>query len=253
MMLAMDRWQGKVAVVTGTTSGIGLAIATRLVDAGLTVVGLARRKERGRAIEKDLNGRKGEFHSLTTDVAVEDEVITAFRWIEENLGGVSILVNNAGTRRSTNLVDGDAKMWKETLDINVFGLCVVTREAVRSMRKNGIEGYLVLVNSLAGHRVPPMCDNNIYPASKYAVTAVMETLRQELNALGSRIKVTSVSPGIVDSDIFKVSKMDDFMETLGKLPKLRPEDIADIVLYVLSTPPHVQIHDILVRPQGQLS
>ncbi|XP_031354693.1 farnesol dehydrogenase-like [Photinus pyralis] len=246
----MDKWQGKVAVVTGTTSGIGLALATQLVDLGVVVVGLSRRTDRGVELVSRLRGRKGAFHHLTTDVGKEEDVASAFRWIRENLGGVSILVNNAGTRRSTSLVDGDAKMWRETLDVNVVGLCLVTREAVRSMRANGIDGHVVIVNSMAGHRVPPLLDNNIYPASKFAVTGIAETLRQDLNAMGSKIKVTAVSPGLVATEIFEVSKMDGYIKSL---PQLQPEDVANIIVYVLSTPLHVQIHDILVRPQGQLS
>lgn len=92
--------------------------------------------------------------------------------------------------KDTTLVDGDPDAWKEILDLNVFGLCVATKEAIRSMRNNNINGHIILINSWSGHVVPNFPGFNIYPASKFAVTAINETLRFELTGLGSKIKVT---------------------------------------------------------------
>ncbi|KAK4874252.1 hypothetical protein RN001_013612 [Aquatica leii] len=251
MSANMDRWEGKVAVVSGTNSGIGAAIATQLVDAGLKVVGLSRRKNRGEELAKKLIQRKGQFHPLVVDITKEQEVLSAFDWIKEELGPVHILINNAGVKRSTMLIDGDTSMWKETLDTNILGLCMMTREAVKSMRDNNVDGHIVHMNSLCGHMIPPIIDKNVYCASKYAVTALTETLRQELNTIGSKIKITSISPGFVKTEMLASTYLKEY-KTIKEKPALESEDVASAVLYTLSTPPHVQIQDILIRPVGQI-
>ncbi|RZC34884.1 adh short domain containing protein [Asbolus verrucosus] len=112
------------------------------------------------------------------------------------------------------------------------------------MRANNIDGHIVHINSIAGHKVPNFPGINVYPASKYAVTALTETLRQELNQLGSKIKISSVSPGAVATEILDSSNIvsdPKMKEVLMKLPFLKAEDIADSILYVLATPPHVQV------------
>lgn len=249
----MEKWLGKVAVVTGVSSGIGAAVATQLVEAGLKVVGLARRKEKCEELSKALAGKRGEFVYVTADVSKEDDVLRAYEWIERNVGPVHILVNNAGVTRATRLVDGETNLWKEVLDTNVLGLCMMTREAVRNMRKNNVDGHIVHINSLSGHRIAYFPTLNVYPASKYAVTALTETLRQELNSIGSKIKISSVSPGVVDTEMLKVGAIQDYakLAIAANSSMLKPQDIADSILYILSTPPHVQIHDVIIRPQGQ--
>ncbi|KAF5302098.1 hypothetical protein FQR65_LT08649 [Abscondita terminalis] len=242
----MEKWEGKVAVVTGTSSGIGTAIAKHLVDAGVKVVGLGRRKDRGEKLASTLKG-KGKFYPREVDITKENEVLNTFRWIKENFGSIHILINNAGLRNSTTLIDGDTKMWKDTLDTNVLALCVVTREAIKNMRENDVNGHIVHINSMAGHRIPPPLDSNIYPASKYAVTALTETLRRELNALNLKIKISSVSPGFVQTEMVNINS--EFITNESEC--LLPEDIASAVIYILSTPAHVQVHDLLIRSVGQ--
>lgn len=154
------------------------------------MVGLARRVDRIKELSTKLKRKPGKLHPLKCDVANETEVLSAFKWIKDNLGPIHILINNAGHGAKTGLIEGDAKLWKSVLETNVLGLCICTREAVKDMRANGIEGHVVHVNSVAGHMVPPFPEENVYPASKYAVTALTETLRQELNAIGSKIKIT---------------------------------------------------------------
>ncbi|KAF2888303.1 hypothetical protein ILUMI_17870, partial [Ignelater luminosus] len=227
MVVSMERWKGKVAVVTGASAGIGAAIAEALVNAGLQVIGIARSKERVQALAKTLENKPGKLYAVQADIRA-----------------VSILVNNAGIVRGTNLTDGNTKMWKEVLDTNVLGLCVATRQAVKSMRDNNIDGHIIHINSIAGHKVPTFPGVNVYAASKYAVTALTETLRQELNFVKSKIKITSISPGGTKTDIIQAAdivltkELEDFLKSNPTI--LKPEDIADAVLYVLATPPHVQ-------------
>lgn len=250
----MERWKGKVAIVTGASAGIGAAIAEQLVGAGLKVVGLARRKERVEELAKKLQGKNGQLYSFRADVSKEEDILAAFKWVKENLGPVNILINNAGFRRDTNLIEGDAKMWEDILDTNVLGLCMGTREAVKDMRANNVDGHIIHINSLVGHKVIYFPQSSVYPASKHAVTALTETLRQELNSIGSKIKITSISPGAVETEFRQAAGVfshQDQVELFKKLPHLQSEDVADAVLYALATPPHVQVHEITIKPVGE--
>lgn len=132
----------------------------------------------------------GRLYPLQCDVKEEQQVLNAFKWIKSNLGPIHILVNNAGCGAATDLVEGKTELWKNVFDTNVLALCVCTREAITDMRTNGVEGHVVHVNSVQGHRVTHAPSMNVYGGSKFAVTALTETLRQELVQLGSKIKVT---------------------------------------------------------------
>ncbi|RZC42510.1 adh short, KR, Epimerase, and/or NAD binding 10 domain containing protein [Asbolus verrucosus] len=246
MVLSMDRWVGKVAIVTGASSGIGAAIADQLVEKGLIVAGIARRSELIEQRAKALSGKKGKLHAVKADLTKEEDILKAFQWVAKNLGPVHVLVNNAGTGQTTSLTDGSTEIWKKALDLNVLGLCIATREAVKIMKANNINGHIIHINSIFGHNVPNYPNLNVYPASKYAVTALTETLRQELNQLGSKIRITSVSPGLVESELTTLNKKLTPNEKtfLEKMPILKGEDIADGVIYILSTPEHVQVAGI---------
>lgn len=154
------------------------------------MVGLARRKHRIEEIADKLVGKKGKLYALEADVSKEEQILNAFEWTKKNVGPMHILINNAGIARVDLMIEGDTEKWKNILDVNVLGLCIATREAVKNMRQNNIDGHIIHINSLAGHSVPPFVGFNIYPASKFAVTALTETLRQELNSIGSKIKIT---------------------------------------------------------------
>ncbi|XP_063907464.1 farnesol dehydrogenase-like [Zophobas morio] len=253
MVLSLDRWVGKVAVVTGASSGIGAAIAQFLVDKGLIVAGLARRSELVDAKAKELSGKTGKLYAIKTDLAKEEDILNAFKWIEENLGHVHILINNAGLFKDNLLRNGDAAIWKQTFDVNVLGLCIATREAIKIMSANNINGHIIHINSVVGHKVLPFPGINVYPASKHAVTALTETLRHELNAVNSKIKTTSISPGLTDSEMTTLNtELSQERQNLFKsLPALKGEDVAEAVGYVLSTSENVQINELTITPVGE--
>jgi NADP+-dependent farnesol dehydrogenase len=191
----MNRWNGKIAVVTGSSSGIGAAIVVDLVKAGMVVVGLARRVDRTEQLrEKVPEQLRANLHAIKCDVSKEEDIVATFVDIEKRFGGVDVLVNNAGILRDTNLCNADSAKIREVLDTNVLGLVFCTREAIQSMKKRGDCGHVIHINSIAGHMVPKMPPGmphlNIYPASKHAVTALTESLRQELLMAGSKIRVT---------------------------------------------------------------
>lgn len=191
----MNRWIGKVAVVTGASAGIGAAIAIDLANAGLIVIGLARRVERVEELKSKVkSSATGQLHAFKCDVSKEEEIITAFNWVISQFGGVDILVNNAGIVRSstTILAKDNTVPIREVLDTNVMGVVLCTREAFHSMKSRNVAGHVILINSIVGHQVPvmPGVTMNIYPPSKYAVTAITEVLRQEFQNEGTKIKVT---------------------------------------------------------------
>lgn len=189
--IRMNRWTGKLAVVTGASSGIGAATAKALVNAGMVVVGLARRVERVEALKKDLPSSVQEsLHAVKCDVSKEEDIVQTFGWVEQKFGGVDVLINNAGIMPDGSLLEGDSEKIRAVLDTNVVGLVLCSREAFQSMKKRAVDGHIVQINSVAGHQVPNFPRLNVYPASKYAVTAITETMRQELRTEGTKIKVT---------------------------------------------------------------
>ncbi|CAG2061588.1 unnamed protein product [Timema podura] len=141
------------------------------------------------------------------------------------------------------------------MDVNVIGLSICTREAVKLMREKGVDdGHIININSVAGHYIPNALNIHIYSASKHAVTVLTEGLRRELVALNSHIRVTSVSPGIVDTHIYESDPVNGKARKeyiFKNNPFLKPKDIADAVLYALGTPPNVQVHEITIRPVGE--
>ncbi|KAF5301236.1 hypothetical protein FQA39_LY10822 [Lamprigera yunnana] len=241
----MDRWIGKVAVVTGASSGIGAATVRKLVKAGIIVAGIARRIERINELTQELQDLPGKLHPFKTDITKEDEVVKTFDIIKSTLGPIHILVNSAGIVRDTSIIDGEANLWKEVLETNLFGSCIAIRETVRDMKKNNVMGHIVLLNSILGHKISYSQDFNVYSSSKFGITALAEVVKKELLALGSEIKVTSISPGAVDTEFS--DSCSSLKAIFSMMPLLKAEEVADTIMYVLATPSHVQITELLVQ------
>ncbi|XP_037932828.1 farnesol dehydrogenase-like [Teleopsis dalmanni] len=249
----MDRWQNKVAVVTGASSGIGAAIVKDLVNAGLIVVGLARRVERVEELKEHVPKEKQQnLHARQCDVSKEDSVNEAFDWIEKNLGGIDILVNNAGTSKLGNLCELESSFVQNVLQTNVMGVVYCTKRAFKSMKERNFNGHVLIINSVCGHSVlnttiAKSPSINIYSASKYAVTAMTEVYRQEFNNLETKVKITSISPGLVSTELVSDGLKQRMADRI-----LQPEDISNAVLFAISTPPHVQIHELTIKPVGEI-
>jgi NADP-dependent 3-hydroxy acid dehydrogenase YdfG len=249
MSEGMERLRGKVALVTGASAGIGRAVAQMLAENGLRTAVWARRLDRLEELQRELPG--AELFPLAVDLRDERQILDGFEKIRARWGGVDVLVNNAGLGHHTPLVSGETEKWRETLEVNVLGLCICTREAVTDMRRRGDDGHVVHVSSMAAHRVPP--ESGVYSASKYAVRALTEALRQELRALGSKVRISAVSPGYVETEFaahYHQSE-DVAKQTYGRFKVLEPRDIAEAVRFALASPPHMQVHDILLRPRDQ--
>ncbi|KAL7745223.1 hypothetical protein ACLKA6_008272 [Drosophila palustris] len=230
-------------------SGIGAAVAKDLVRAGLVVAGLARRVERVEALKEDLPEElQSRFHAVKCDVGLSTSVNAAFDWIEAQLGGIDILVNNAGLLYSGQLLTMQREQLQHVLQVNLMGVVICTQRAYRSMQQREVAGHVVLINSLTGqHIINPAAGEqqalNMYPITKHGITALLEILRQEFNGFNTQIKVTSISPGVTDTEILP--------DAFRTLPLLRPEDISAGIMYALGTPPHVQVHQLTIKPIGE--
>jgi NADP+-dependent farnesol dehydrogenase len=230
--------------------GIGAGIVIELAKAGMIVIGLARRSEKVEALKSEIpENLRNNLHALKCDVAKEEEIVATFKEIDEKFGGISVLVNNAGVHTKGNLFSRDnADGIKNTINVNLYGVVFCTREAYISMKKHNIDdGHIIHINSVVGHSIPvfPEPDSvNIYPPTKYAVTALTEVYRQDLVKENSKIRVTSISPGLVETEMTQEYKE-------YKMPMLHPKDIADAVVYALGCKPHIQIHEITIKPLGE--
>lgn len=251
----MERWKGKVAIVTGANSGNGFATLKKLAQEGIVVVGLDVAID---DIEKLVEQEKSlKIHSLKCDITKDDLVEAAFEWVEKTLGGVDILVNNAGILAGVGVLEYSKPMSKLTqvIDLNFTAVVRCARLALKSMEARDSHGYIININSVYGHSVARFYDNGklgVYPGTKYAVTATTEVMRQELiNSNNKKVRVTSLSPGVVSTNIFRAAGLSQkLVSSYLENPHLFPEDIADNIAYLLSTPLHVNISEITIRPTG---
>ncbi|XP_003700292.2 farnesol dehydrogenase-like [Megachile rotundata] len=233
----MYRWHRKIAVVTGASSGIGLAIAKSFLQKGMTVIGLARRKQE-MEMHMEHEDQKKNFHALKCDVTKELEVIDAFAKIKSDFGTVQVLVNNAGLVTAGTLIETSRSDWELIMNTNVMGLMECTKQAVLAMMEANVEGHIINMNSIQGLQVYNT-RYNMYAPSKHAVSAITKTLRKEI---GDKIRVTSINPGITDTALVR-----ELLPHYRK-PILLPEDVADAVVYIVGTPQNVHITDLTITP-----
>ncbi|XP_030600225.1 dehydrogenase/reductase SDR family member 11-like [Archocentrus centrarchus] len=255
----MERWRGRVALVTGASVGIGAAIAVELVRFGMKVVGCARDvgKIQKLAAECQSAGHPGVLVPFKCDLTKEEEILSMFEAIKEQHKGVDVCINNAGLAHPEPLLNGKTSGWKNMMDVNVLGLSICTREAYQSMRERNVDdGHIINLNSMSGHRVVPSSIVHFYSATKYAVTALTEGLRQELRAENTHIRATCISPGVVETEFALRLHSDNPEKAVSAYTAFKPleaKDVADAVIYALSAPPHVQIGDIQMRGTEQVS
>ncbi len=256
--------QRPVAIVTGASSGIGLAIARRLAADGYDLAICARREDRLNEAADMLRRQDIDVLSQVVDLREESQILSFFAAVKERWGRLDTLINNAGLGHKESLMSGKTEAWREMFDVNVLALCICTREAIALMQSGvqsdgvsdtlkGGAGHILHVSSMSGHRVPAI--TGVYSATKFAVRSLSETLRRELRDANSPIRITSISPGIVETEFAEkyhqsAQKAED---TYSQFPVLQAVDIANAVAYALSQPAHVEINDILLRPTQQTS
>ena len=246
--MMMQRWIGRVALVTGAASGIGKATSMELVKHGMKVVGCDYNQEGLDSVKAELEKDvKGSFHPVQCDLRDESQIMKMFADIKENLGGVDVCANVAGIGYPAPLLSGETSQWTPMWQINVMAYLICARESVKSMEERGIDdGHIILMGSIRGQKVRPCnMDMNFYNACKFAVRAINDGIRNELHKKGSKIRTTLIGPGKVDTN-FTIA----MYPPTGKPPvnekKLDGLDIANAIVYALSQPPHVQVHDMTI-------
>jgi len=239
---------GRVAVVTGASSGIGEATVRALSEAGAAVALGARRTDRLEAIAEGLSGR-----SLVREVDVSDEKqATGFvRDAAGELGGLHILVNNAGLMLLGPVTDQTTEDWRRMVGVNLMGLLYCTHAALPLMAESG-GGDIVNISSVAGRRAD--AGAAVYNMTKFGVHAFSEALRQE--ALHVGVRVTTVAPGFVETELqghntnpLVRRTMERSREQIGEV--LKADDIAAEILHAVTRPSHVCVNEVVVRPTGQ--
>ena len=271
----MGKLQDKVAIVTGASSGIGLAIAKALGRESAAVVLAGRTAAPMEKAADEISANSGRALVRLVDVRDEKQMGELVDAAVKEFGKLDVMVNNAGVNPFDNVLEGDVGKWRETLETNVIGLALGCREAYRVMKGKG--GHIVNITSVAARYAEP--DGPMYAASKHAAGALTESLRLALQ--GKNIRVTAVMPGAVatslvrnmpQEQLFGIARMfgvdpeqagfkpgeqlpQEILDRVAAVAKnvvLRPEDIAEAVLYAVTQPETVHINEIMVRPAQPL-
>jgi serine 3-dehydrogenase len=243
----------KIVFVTGASSGIGRSTAVRCADAGADVLLCARRLDAVNATAQSIRQKFGvKAHAFQLDVRGRQAVERTLNSLPDEWKNIAVLVNNAGLSRGLDPIqEGSADDWDEMIDTNVKGLLYVTRAVLPGMiaRK---EGHIINIGSIAGHSVYPK--GNVYNASKFAVNALSQGMKMDL--LGTPVRVTTVDPGLVETEFSVVRFHGDTKKAsavYAGLKPLTPDDIADAVVWAATRPPHVNINEIILMPTDQSS
>jgi NADP-dependent 3-hydroxy acid dehydrogenase YdfG len=241
---------GKVALVTGASSGIGEATAIALAEAGAAVAIAARRRDRLDALAGKLRGGGARVLQLDLDVTDEQACTAAVARTRDELGGLDVLVNNAGVMLLGTIVGADTEDWRRMVQTNVMGVMYMTAAAIEGMVDQG-SGDIVNISSVAGRQARKGA--GVYNASKWAVNAFSESLRQEVTGRGVRVGL--VEPGAVATELTDHITQPDAraasVQMYTTMRALEAEDIARAVLYLVTQPPHVAVNEVLIRPTDQ--
>ncbi|MGC4939445.1 SDR family NAD(P)-dependent oxidoreductase [Kribbella sp. DT2] len=254
--------EGKVALVTGASSGIGAAVATALAAAGANIVAGARRTDRlaelaatGVETNQATTGANaatpGEIYPVKLDVSDEQSVRDAVAATAERFGRLDIVVNNAGVMLVGAVQTADTSEWNRMVQTNLLGSMYVAHAALPHLLDS--KGTIIQTSSTSGRSAS--AGNGAYAATKFGINAFTEALRQEVTTQG--VRVVQIAPGMVDTELASHVTDPAIQEMAAKLyasvRTLRPEDIAEAVLYAVNQPPHVAVNEILIRPTDQVA
>ncbi len=241
----------KIAFITGATSGIGRATAVRFASEGIHLILCGRRQEELDLLKKELE-HLVKVHTLNFDVRDNHQVQSAIATLPDDFKHIDILINNAGNAHGLDPIqNGAIDDWDAMLDINVKGLLYVSKAIIPQMTARN-NGHIINIGSTAGKEVYP--NGNVYCASKHAVDAINQGMRLDLNK--HNIRVGAINPAMVETDFSKVrfkGDVDRAQKVYQGFDCLQPEDIADIIYFVVSRPYHVNIADLVVFSTAQAS
>ncbi|NMM39206.1 MAG: SDR family oxidoreductase [Glaciimonas sp.] len=242
--MKMQDITGKVAVITGASSGIGEAAARLLAQEGVHVILAARRRERLDSLASELGNAAS---IIETDVASKAQVAALFNQVRERFGGLDLLFNNAGIGINARFETSDPDEWRQMIDVNLYGVLHCTQAAIPLMR--GRAGAMICsVSSVGGrHGVENW---SVYSATKFAVVGFHDALRKELGP--DRIRVSVIEPGAVWTE-FGQNVSEALDDRRAKLEALASEDVAQALVYAFAQPANVLVQEILLRPVLQLA
>jgi NADP-dependent 3-hydroxy acid dehydrogenase YdfG len=252
MTPANGRLDGRVALVTGASSGIGVAAARALAGEGAGLILVARRGDRLENLAGELRATGVRVTTRALDVRDAPAVQEAIEALPQEWASIDILVNNAGLSRDlTPVHEGDPGAWREMIETNVLGLLHLTRAVLPGMVLRR-RGHVVNLGSVAGREAYP--GGNVYCATKSAVRMLNRGLRLDL--AGGPVRVTTVDPGMVETEFSLVRFRGDeerASSVYRGMSPLRPEDVAEAILWCLTRPPHVNVEEIVLWPTDQAS
>jgi NADP-dependent 3-hydroxy acid dehydrogenase YdfG len=240
----------KVVIVTGASSGIGFATSLALAKAGAKVVAGARRFDKLELLKTNIQESGGEILIKQLDVTKKHECDSFMNFVLDKWNRIDVLINNAGLMPLSFLKKLKIDEWEQMIDVNLKGVLYCTAAVIPTMMKNQ-SGHIVNISSVAGRIVFPA--GSVYCATKHAVTAFSEGLRQELSPRYN-IKVTCIEPGVVATDLPSTitdESLQGFVESVKKMEALQAEDIANSILYAVNSAEYVNINEILLRPISQ--
>jgi len=243
----------QIVCITGASSGIGAACAATFAKAGSSLLLVARREDRLLSLARDLSSHYDiPVRTLTLDIRDRAQVDSAFRSLESQWTRIDILINNAGLSRGlAPLHAGEVRDWEEMIDTNIKGLLYVSRAVLPGMVERN-RGHVINIGSVSGHQTYP--GGNVYSASKFAVVGLSRSLKMDL--LGTAVRVTNVEPGLVKTEFSAVRFRGDTGRAAGVYEgytPLSPEDVADVIFFCATRPPHVNLLEVLVLPTDQAS
>lgn len=236
--------QGKVAIITGASGGIGEAAAYQLASLGVKVALSARSHDKLQTVTEKIKRSGGTAISVTGDMSLEKDIDRLFT-VAQELGPLDILVNNAGRGIFDYVADGRPQDWRAMIDLNLFGLMYASKLAVNDMKKRQ-SGTIINISSVGGRKGIPGW--SVYNATKFGVVGFSEALRLEL--LEDNIRVVVIEPGAVQT-AWGENMPAAFEKLRGKVKALTSEDIAQAIVYAASQPPHVAVNELLIRPTAQ--
>ena len=242
--------RNKVVIVTGASSGIGYATALELSKAGAKVAAGARRVEKLETLKNEVQKYGGEIIVEKLDVTKKEDCDSFINLVTKTWNHIDILINNAGIMPLSFFKNLKLSEWEQMIDVNLKGVLYCTAAVIPSMITKK-SGHIVNISSVAGRIVFPA--GSVYCATKHAVTAFSEGLRQELSQRYN-IKVTCIEPGVVSTELPNTitdKSLESFVESVKEMESLKAEDIANAIIYSLDSPQYLNINEILLRPLSQ--
>lgn len=240
----------KVAIVTGASSGIGYATALALSRSGAKVAAGARRMDRLESLQNEISKNGEEVFIQKLDVTIKSECDALADAVLKKWGTIDILINNAGLQPLSFFKNLKVEEWDKMIDVNIRGVFYCTAAVIPTMM-NKNSGHIVNISSMAGRVVYP--SGSVYCATKHAVTAFSEGLRQEFSQR-SNIRVTCIEPGVVATELMEAitdKALEKYVERTRQMEALQAEDIANAIMFAVEAPPHVNVNEILIRPMTQ--